>query len=218
MAFIALAIGGVLPLFMYTPIHLGGLGFSEVQIGKALSGYAVAVTALQLLCFPPLQSRFGTLPLFRFGAIFYPLTCAMFPLTAYVAYKEQAATTLANAPIGLDRTWTWIALSCQLFVLCLANLVYSCNILIIQASAPSRHALGTLNGIAQMMASFVRSTALASTPALFALSISRNLLGGHAVWLFMTCVGMGLVCTSWTIKDAKASWRDDPKPTEQSDE
>jgi hypothetical protein len=209
LAFTSMAIAGVLPLFLYTPIRLGGLGFSEVQIGKALSGQAVATAVIQLVLFPIVQVRLGTVGTFRAGAIFYPLACAMFPLTSYVARQEHASSA------GADRTQTWIVLSIQISMLCMANLVYSCNMLIINAAAPSQHALGTLNGVAQMMASLVRSVALAGAPSLFALSINKHLLGGQAIWIFMTLCGLGLVCTSWTIKDAKASWRDEPKPPEE---
>ena len=207
-----MSIGGVLPLFLYTPVRLGGLGFSEIQIGKALSGQAISTAIIQLSFFPPLQARLGTVGTFRVGAVFYPLACVMFPLTSYIARHEHLSSN------GSDRTWTWIALAVQIGMLCIANLVYSCNMLIINAAAPSQHALGTLNGVAQMMASLVRSMALAGAPSLFALSINKKLLGGQAIWVFMAACGIGLVCTSWTVKEGKATWREESKAQENEDD
>ena len=196
-----MSIGGVLPLFLYTPVRLGGLGFSEIQIGKALSGQAISTAIIQLSFFPPLQARLGTVGTF-----------VMFPLTSYIARHEHLSSN------GSDRTWTWIALAVQIGMLCIANLVYSCNMLIINAAAPSQHALGTLNGVAQMMASLVRSMALAGAPSLFALSINKKLLGGQAIWVFMAACGIGLVCTSWTVKEGKATWREESKAQENEDD
>lgn len=81
--------------------------------------------------------------------------------------------------------------------------------LLINAAAPSQHLLGTLNGVAQMLSSLVRSAGLAIGPALFALSIRKQLLGGQAIWLFMIVTSLGLSCTAWNIKSAKADWRDE---------
>lgn len=142
MAFIAMAINTTLPLFMFTPIRLGGLGFTSAQIGKALSGLAIAVTTMQITCFAPLQARYGSVSLFRRGAVFYPITCALSAVTAYVARREQSSRYAES------RTWTWLALAVQLGCLCAANVIYTCNTLIISAAAP-RNGLGTLNGAAQ---------------------------------------------------------------------
>lgn len=81
--------------------------------------------------------------------------------------------------------------------------------LLINAAAPSAHLLGTLNGMAQMMSSLVRSAGLAIGPALFAVSVQKHLLGGQAVWVFMIASSLCLSGTSWLVSDAKADWRDD---------
>lgn len=81
--------------------------------------------------------------------------------------------------------------------------------LLINASAPSPQLLGTLNGIAQMLSSLVRSAGLAIGPALFAVSKQKNLLGGQAVWVFMVASSLCVSGTSWLVSDAKADWRQD---------
>ncbi|GEM08253.1 MFS multidrug transporter [Rhodotorula toruloides] len=86
-------------LFCYSPVKIGGLGFKESDIGTALSLNGILSVALQVLAFPPLQKRFGTVPLYR-----------------------------------------------------TANMSYGCNMLNITDSSPSKRLLGTLNGVAQMVA------------------------------------------------------------------
>lgn len=113
LAFTSMSIAGILPLFMYTPVRLGGLGFSEAQIGKALSGQSVVTAVIQLLCFAPIQRRLGTIGSYRLAVIFYPLGCAAFPLTTYIARKET----------GGDNTNTWISLAILLTFFSIANLV-----------------------------------------------------------------------------------------------
>lgn len=81
--------------------------------------------------------------------------------------------------------------------------------LLINASAPSQSALGTVNGIAESQAALVRTFALASAPALFALTINKHLLGGYAIWIFLSAMGCVLCMTSWLVKDDNAAWRND---------
>jgi hypothetical protein len=136
LAFTSMSIAGILPLFLFTPVHLGGLGFDEAQIGTALSAQAITTASVHLLLFAPIQRRFGTARTFRISAFAYPISCAFFPLTSYIARTEYAGD---DAP----RTRTWICLAVQLMILSLANICYGCNMLIVNQSAPSARALGT---------------------------------------------------------------------------
>lgn len=181
---------------------------------------AILTTACQLLFFPPAQRRLGTVNTFRCAVIFYTLGYIMYPITSLVARNRHASgsTSLRS---------TYIALGIQVFCLSMANLVssvmlvirikaetcsaqaYSCNMLLINAAAPSAQLLGTLNGVAQMMSSLVRSVGLAIGSSLFAVSVQRHLLGGQAVWVFMIASSLCLSGTSWLVSDAKAEWRDE---------
>lgn len=201
LAFTSMAMAGMLPLFLFTPVHLGGTGFSEGHIGLALSGQAVATVLIQLALYAPMQARVGTIGAFRAAAIFYPFSAVAFPIVNIVARLEAAHSD--------GRTWTWIALAVLLCMMAFANLTYSGNMLLINAASPSQRSLATLNGLSAMLASVVRSAALAGAPSLFALSIDKHLIGGQAVWVFITLCGLSLVASSWTIRDAKAAWRND---------
>lgn len=210
--FTSMSIIGLLPLFLYTPTSLGGTGFSALQIGKALSAQAIGSAVIQLTLFPPLQRRFGTIATLRFGAVFYTLACMMFPLTSFVAQRERTSRSDG------DRTWTWVALTAQITVLCFGGFAFSSSALVNNAAAPNRRSLGTLNGLGQSVSSLMRSLALAGTPALFALTINKGWLGGRAIWIFMTLSGLAFVLASWRVKDAVAEWRNESKTADQDGE
>lgn len=193
-----MSILGLLPLFLYTPISLGGLGFSEVQIGKALASQSILSAAIQLLVFPVLQRRLGTIRTFRLGASFYVLACALFPVTSGVARSGNLR-------------WTWVALIAQVAVVAMGGIAFSCSALINNAAAPSQRSIGQINGLAQSVSTLVRSIALAGTPALFALTINKQLLGGQAIWLFLVLMACAFVGASWRVKDAVAEWRNERK-------
>lgn len=154
--------------------------------------------------FAPIQKRIGTIGCFRVFAVCYVLAAAMFPLVSYIARAESHT---ACSPETSSHTWA--ALACLMLLLSLGNLCYSCNMLLINASAPSPHALGALNGICQMCSAAVRAAALFTAPNFFAYSINHKLLGGNAVWLWLGCCGLGLCGTSWLVTDSRASWRDE---------
>jgi hypothetical protein len=59
--------------------------------------------------------------------------------------------------------------------------------------APSRRALGTVNGLAQTVATTCRIFAPLIASSLFSLSKEHNLLGGNAVYVILSlvvCVGL----------------------------
>lgn len=77
-------------LFCYTSTSLGGLSFKESQIGQALALGGVFTVSFQLVIFPPLQARFGTVKLYRALMSLYPLVFAMFPIMSVAAGWDEA--------------------------------------------------------------------------------------------------------------------------------
>jgi len=65
MSLMGAAMGGLLPLYCFTPVQNGGLSFDSAQIGEALSARSISTIVIQLGAFPYLQRRFGTLRLYR---------------------------------------------------------------------------------------------------------------------------------------------------------
>ena len=138
------------PLFAFTPIRDGGLGFGEKEIGWAMSIRSVATIAVQLLAFPVLQRHVGTNRLYRWIMVLWLPTYLGLPLCNLLAR-------------GGNLTAVWLALSTTLLCSAVANMSFGvwfgclhlsvecllmtvCNLLMTNAAAPSRQLLGTING------------------------------------------------------------------------
>jgi len=99
------------PLFCFTPINDGGLGFSESQIGTAMSIRAVATIAVQVIAFPLLQRRVGTARLYRWLMILWIPTYMGLPFLNILA--RQGYTT-----------GVWVGLSFTLACSAVANMSF----------------------------------------------------------------------------------------------
>lgn len=63
-------------------------GFKESDIGFALSLNGLLSVALQVLFFPPLQKRFGTVRLYRTFMSLWPIVFALFPVMGWCAREK----------------------------------------------------------------------------------------------------------------------------------
>jgi hypothetical protein len=75
----------LLPLFCFTPVVHGGLGFNAKTIGSVISQRSVSVLVIQVLAFPWLQKRTGTVRLFKWLMILWIPTMLLLPLTNLAA-------------------------------------------------------------------------------------------------------------------------------------
>jgi hypothetical protein len=136
LAFTSISNAGIFPLFLWSPVHLGGLGLraaqvsttfcyrvatlsdsnSPYQIGTVMSIQAILTSTLQFVLFPPIQRRFGTIKTFRLAVIFYVLGYSMYPIAGWVARHEVRSASTGWNPV-------YIPLGIQVFCLSLANLV-----------------------------------------------------------------------------------------------
>ncbi|GAA6062569.1 hypothetical protein JCM10212_004882 [Sporobolomyces blumeae] len=187
------ALDALLILFCYSPTPIGGLGFHESDIGTALSLSGVSSVGFQLVLFPPLQRRFGTVRLYRGLMMVYPIVFALFPVMSWCARTK-----------GRKEVWTCMVLF--LLLKSFGNMAYACNMLTVTDSAPSKRLLGTINGVAQMCSSLMRSVGPFLASSFFALSVSRHLLGGLLVFYVMIAVAcVSAASTFWLHEGGRAS-------------
>ncbi|TNY17581.1 major facilitator superfamily domain-containing protein [Rhodotorula diobovata] len=191
------ALDALLILFCYSPVSIGGLGFHEADIGTALSLSGLSAVGFQLLLFPPLQRRAGTVPLYRALMSLWPFVFALFPVMSWCARER-----------GRDAVWSVLVVF--LLLKSVANMSYACNMIAITDAAPSKRLLGSLNGFAQMASSLMRSIGPFCASSLFALSVSHHLLGGQLVFIVMVLVSViGAVSTLALHEGGRASAGED---------
>ncbi|GAA6007457.1 hypothetical protein JCM10207_006348 [Rhodosporidiobolus poonsookiae] len=188
------ALDALLILFCYSPLSIGGLGFKESSIGTALSLSGLSAVSFQLLLFPPLQARVGTVPLYRALMSLWPVVFALFPVMSYAAQHW-----------GTKAVWGWLTVF--LMLKSIANMSYATNMLTLTDAAPSKRLLGTLNGVAQMGSSLMRSVGPFTASSLFAFSVSHpSILNGELVFLVMVLLaGGGAVSTYYLEEGGRAS-------------
>lgn len=77
---LALMYTAILPLFMFTSVESGGLGFSDQKIALFLGIGGGSQALWMLIAFPSLQKRFGTGNLLRACGIIWPVFMAAYPI------------------------------------------------------------------------------------------------------------------------------------------
>ncbi|CAK9784142.1 MFS general substrate transporter [Cutaneotrichosporon oleaginosum] len=172
----AIAYQALLPLFFFTPAKLGGLGFSEAQIGSALSLRGIATVGVQLFVFPRLVAHVGATRLFRILIALYIPTFVLLPLL----------NVLARTHAALE----WAGVAAVLLLGAVSNMAFACNLIMTNDAAPNRRSLGALNGLAAFFSACTRVIGPGAANALFALSVDRHVLGGNLIWAVMVGVAL----------------------------
>ncbi|CEL63443.1 Protein ZINC INDUCED FACILITATOR 1 OS=Arabidopsis thaliana GN=ZIF1 PE=1 SV=2 [Rhizoctonia solani AG-1 IB] len=144
MALISVSLNAVCVLWLYTPAKLGGVGFSTSEIGVTLAASGLLTTIVAVIIFPPVERWVGVVALYKFGMAMQVVSVVTFPL----AHAMSLAAGKRGAYFGA---------SIMLSVRCIAGIVFVCNMLLVNRSAPNRRSLGAVNGLAQMVASASRA-------------------------------------------------------------
>jgi hypothetical protein len=92
--------------------------------------------------------------------------------------------------------------ACKLLYL-ISNSLVKCFIgaifVFIRSAAPTPAALGATNGLAQTMASFMRSVGPACATSLYAVSIEKQLLGGQLVYVVLLLISAVTLSASFLL-------------------
>ncbi|CAE6469536.1 unnamed protein product [Rhizoctonia solani] len=199
MAYVTVSINAVLVLWLYTPAKSGGVGFSSAEIGSTLTLSGIFGTIIAVTVFPPLERRVGAVLLYRFGMVMQVLNVLAFPVGHALALSG-------------GRKGAYLGVAGVLIVRCIASMVFVCNMLLVTRSAPCRRALGTINGLAQMVASASRAIGPATATSLFAFSVKNGSLGGNLVWIVLSLVGLLGVVAACCIPNDRPTHGTEPNP------
>lgn len=173
----------LLPVFLATPIEMGGLGLDPPLIGVILATIGISGGAFQLLFFSPLHNRLGGKILFIAAvSLFFPVA-ALFPITNRVG-REQ----------GLNNV-VWLLVSLQILLFVCASFALSVTFVCVNSAAPNRASIGATNGLAQLMVAVVRAIGPLAVNSAFTLGIQKHIMQGtFAYWLMagMTIISLAI--------------------------
>lgn len=129
----------------------GGLGMPPRSVGFAMAVLGVIGISLQLLVYPAVNARLGTLRSFRYSLCLFPLT---YTLTPYLSIIHSSLAP----PHQASGILVWLALCGVLLVQVVGRtFALPATIIIINNCSPHPSVLGTIHGIAQSVSSASRT-------------------------------------------------------------
>ncbi|KAF3922050.1 hypothetical protein ABW20_dc0107400 [Dactylellina cionopaga] len=169
---------------IHLPFHIpGGFGLSTSQIGLVFSANGLIVILMQLIVYPPVARRFGSIKLLAMSATLDPLIYLIVPYTLALYDPSPEGSNWA-----LYTVWTLILLvnsSNSAFG------VTSCMILLTNTASSTR-VLGTLNGFVTSVAALGLSVGPGAFGWLFT-------VGQKSEWTTIPWVGLALVAFSMWV-------------------
>ncbi|KAJ7056894.1 member of major facilitator superfamily multidrug-resistance, DHA1 sub-family [Mycena amicta] len=171
LSLVDIALRAIHPVFLATPIELGGLGMSTSHIGRLLSVLGVLNGIFQIFFFAPLHDYLGSKLMYNIGIFSTLPSFAMFPLLSYLAHQRQAVTPLV-----------WAMALLQIIITIAISLSYGAVFIYISSASPNRASLGATNGLCQLSVSLMRTIGPAVANSLFSLSIEKRYLNGWMVY------------------------------------
>ncbi|CAI7664176.1 unnamed protein product [Penicillium bialowiezense] len=179
---LAFAFTAVIPVFWFTPVSLGGYGWTPLQISLMMGLNGAAQAIWLLLVFPPLQRKIGTNGVIRVCASVYPAFFLICPIGNVLLRRGTEASI----------STFWIFVPVGLTIGCGVSMSFTAIQLALNDVAPSPRVLGTLNALALTGISCLRAFCPALFTSLFAIGARTQLAGGYAIWILLALVSTGL--------------------------
>ncbi|KAK2589465.1 hypothetical protein QQS21_012856 [Conoideocrella luteorostrata] len=190
--FLAFAFTAILPVALFTPVKIGGLGLSDFQISLYMASQGASQAIWLLVAFPFLQHRLGTKGTLRACAVAYPLF-----FTGYIA-----TNMLLRDGSQLAMVWFWIIGSVVAFIGPGVSMAFTGVQLALNDVSPAAHQLGTLNAIALTCTSAIRSIVPGVATAVYAVGVRYQILWGHFAWVILIPIATALlICLKWLRSD-----------------
>ncbi|OAA80185.1 Major facilitator superfamily transporter [Akanthomyces lecanii RCEF 1005] len=193
---LAFAVTALMPVFLFTPVNIGGTGFSSSQISAFMAVQGASQAFWLIVAFPILQRRYGTKNLLKM--------CA----TAYQFFF--AGIILLNALLRIGgksaMAWAWTLGSFLAVTGPGVSMGFTSAQLAINDASPSRHIMATMNGISMTSASVFRSFVPGVSTVIFAVGVRSQVLWGYLVWVILIPLAIALrICVNYIPGSRRAS-------------
>ncbi|KAH8631994.1 hypothetical protein IG631_13677 [Alternaria alternata] len=190
----------VFPVAQYTPISMGGLGFTTELIAACTALNGASQAAWLLIAFPLLHKRIGTGRVLWLCASAWPVLFVVGPVyNVLLRYGHTTVFWATGPPV--------IVLASGV------SMAFTCVQLALNDISPSHETLGTLNAVALAAQSGIRSVAPALATSVYAIGVKYRILGGQLFWLCQVILAFGLF---GLLKLLPAKARGDVKPKQSN--
>jgi hypothetical protein len=159
------------------------------SVGYAMAIMGITGITLQLLIYPPIHGRLGTLKCYRVFSLLFPLAYTISPfLAAIPAGDNNAAATTTNSIL------LWLAITLVLLIHVMGRIfVMPASITLLNNCTPHPSTLGTVHGIGQTISAAFRTIGPVLAGYLYAVGNSNGVVG--LVWWLM-CV---VAAVAWLV-------------------
>ncbi|KAM0436626.1 hypothetical protein ACHAPT_002334 [Fusarium lateritium] len=202
--FFAFAFTAILPVVLFTPVHLGGVGFDSFQISMYMALQGASQAMWLLLAFPVLQHRIGTRGVMKLCGFAYP-----FFFAGYILLN-----TLLRADTHTTRVLFWTIGSVVAIVGPGVSMAFTGVQLAVNDVAPDSHVLGTLNALALTLSSAVRSIVPGAATAIYAVGVRGQILWGHLAWVILIPLAVTFAVSCEYLPEGRRSTKDDDENEE----
>ena len=182
----------LIPLVYSTSIPLGGLGFDSYRIGIIMGTLGILNAFIQIVFFGRIIRKFGPRTTFIVGQMSHVVTLGLYPLLTFFAQRAGRVDFKVWAVLIIQLFFsTWIIVAYGVLALLYIYISIVCLMatgalqIFVVNSAPSRASLGATNGMAQAVASSMRSIAPSFASSLFSFSLQKRLAGGNMVYFIL---------------------------------
>ncbi|KAF8879294.1 major facilitator superfamily multidrug-resistance, DHA1 sub-family [Gymnopilus junonius] len=172
----------LIPLMYSTPVEFGGLGLKPFEIGIILGTFGFVNSIVQAKFLGGFIRKFGGRKVYRLSFSCLLVCFGMYPVLHF--FSQRAG--------GVD-AFVMIFIIIQFSFQMAIYMAYGSLQVVLVESIPEGGPMGTVNGVAQMVGSGMRSLAPTFASSLFSISLQRGIAGGNMVYfilLAMTLVGV----------------------------
>ncbi|KAI9284356.1 major facilitator superfamily domain-containing protein [Umbelopsis sp. AD052] len=180
-------------LWTTSDVTSGGLGFNSKKLGTALTISGVGMMFMQVIVYPRLQRRFGTIPLFR----------TMLAVASVVIFSQGFIREFAQRQMYQA---LWTVLIIILFVKsATVSVMFTSSMILVAGHGANSNKRGFINGLAETLAAGVRGIGPALGGTAYSWALSAEYLPQWLRWQFVFIL-VSAICfanfiESWWIRE-----------------
>ncbi|OAQ62066.1 MFS transporter [Pochonia chlamydosporia 170] len=189
----------------------GGIGLHPQSVGMAMAILGVIGISLQLLFYPRMSARLGTLMSWRLFLLFFPITYFLVPYLSVVPSTSEPPHSKTGPAI-------WLSICGVLFLQVMGRtFALPSQVILVNNCSPHPSVLGTIHGLGQSVSSFARTMGPITGGVVYGYGLSRGYVG--LVFWLLSCVAICACLASLLVKegDGHEIWLDgdeDEEPVE----